>query len=316
MCRTICLDLSYKFDIIALRDLPENKRMVKKMSKPIILKVLPVILLLILCLVLGGIIIAKNAEGNYVPTIADADDSTDEQNSDTQATEETLPSENEEQDELPSESKQNDVEESPVSSVGLEFTSIGDGTCYVSGAGSCRDSFVIFPEYSPLGEKVVGIGSYSFRNCSFLKCVELNENLKFVGAYAFYGTGMVNVNISSEIEQIGDYAFGNCSDLKDITVDVGNSFYADIDGVLYNKDTSILICYPQGKEENAVSISKDVVEIKTMAFYNCNSLKMVNYEGGVSSYRRIKVGAGNENFENAVVTFVSQSENVEGILSK
>ena len=192
-----------------------------------------------------------------------------------------------------------------VPSQGLEFISLGDGTCYVSGAGSCRDSFIIIPKTSPYGERVIGIGDYAFRNQKFIKCVELNEDIKFVGAYAFYGTEIVNAYIPAELEQIGDFAFCNCPELENITVDPQNSIYSDIDGVLYSKDMTEIICYPLGKSANSLFVSSVVQEIKTMAFYNCDLLKMINYDGSVSSFRRIKVGAGNETFENAIVTYVT-----------
>ena len=281
------------------------------MSKPIILKALPIVLLAIVCLVLGGIIIAQNVGNDYIPTMADGEDSTLDDSADTSEPEETKPQETESPETEPPE-----TEPAVVASEGLEFTSLGDGTSYVSGAGNCRDSFIILPEYSPFGEKVVGIGNYAFRNCNFVKCVELNENLKFIGAYAFYGTDIVNVNIPSELEQIGDYAFCNCPELENITVDIANSIYADIDGVLYNKEMTLLICYPQGKGENAIWLSPELEEVKTMAFYNCDLIKMINYNGSVSAFRRIKVGAGNDSVENAVVTYTTENTNIEGISEK
>ena len=271
------------------------------MSKPIFLKALPIVLLALLCLILGGIIIAQNAGGGYAPTMAEVEDETVDTTAPTEETEAPL------QETEPQETEPEVVEPIVVASEGLEFTSLGDGTSYISGAGSCRDSFIILPEYSPFGERVVGIGSYAFRGCDFLKCIELNENLKFIGAYAFYGTDMVNAHIPAELEQIGDFAFAACPELEAITVDASNSVYADIDGVLYTKDLSKLICYPAGKSENSLLLSSKVVEIATMAFYNCDSLKIVNFDGSLSAFKRIKIGAGNECFENAVVTFTTES---------
>ena len=281
------------------------------MSKPIFFKALPIVLLALLCLVLGGIIIAQNLNNDYIPTVAEPDESrTEAEETEAPPTEETVPAETEAPETEPPE-----TEPLVVASEGLEFTSLGDGTSYVSGAGSCRDSFIILPEYSQNGEKVVGIGNYAFRNCTFLKSIELNENIRFVGAYAFYGSGLVNVNIPSETEQIGDFAFSNCSCLENINVDGLNSIYSDVDGVLFDKSEKILICYPQGKVESRLYLSSEVEEIKTMAFYNCDFLKMVDFGGSVSVFKRIKVGAGNESFENAVITYSSLT-NVESNLDK
>ena len=45
----------------------------------------------------------------------------------------------------------------------LEFTSNGDGTCYVSGIGEqATATHVIVPEKSPAGDKVTGIGNWAF----------------------------------------------------------------------------------------------------------------------------------------------------------
>ncbi len=215
--------------------------------------------------------------------------------SETQATEET---ESETETEV-------ETEPVDVSSKGLMFESNGNGTCYVSGMGSCRDSFVILPRFSPEGDRVIGVGDYAFRNCTYLRSVDIHEGIRYIGAYAFYGSGLVNVNIPSEVEGIGDYAFCSCPFLESIAVAPGNQMYSDVDGVLYNKDMTVIITCPQGKSISNFSISSQVSEIKTMAFYHCNTIKLVNYEGGAAAFRRIHVGAGNEPIESAIVSFSS-----------
>ena len=45
------------------------------------------------------------------------------------------------------------------SSQGLEFTSNGDGTCYVSGIGTCTDLDIAVPPTSPDGDTVTAIGN-------------------------------------------------------------------------------------------------------------------------------------------------------------
>ena len=269
------------------------------MSKEKILKLVPIVLLSAICLALIGIIVSINLKSPHVAAMAEPNESDTAEALDTEEATEELPPETTEVPETEA------PEPIVLASQGLEFKSLGNGTCYVSGAGSCRDSFIILPEYSQYGEKVVGIGDYAFKNCKFIKCVELSENLQFIGAYAFYGTDIVNAYIPKSIEQIGNYAFCNCTELENITVDGQNSFYADTDGVLYDKSMRKLICYPLGKDKSYLSVSPEVEEIETMAFYNCSMLKIINYNGSVSAFRRIKVGAGNESFENAVVTYVT-----------
>lgn len=283
------------------------------MSKQGIMKAIPIILLMTICLILGGIIIARNVGDTYIPTMADGDEDTGDGTEAPDVTD--APHSTDTTAPEPEETEPPETEPVVVASQGLEFTSLGNGTCYVSGVGSCRDSFIIIPTTSPYGETVIGIGDYAFRNQKFIKCVELNEDIKFVGAYAFYGTEIVNAYIPAELEQIGDFAFCNCPELENITVDPANSIYSDVDGVLYSKDMTAIICYPLGKTESSLYISAQVDEIKTMAFYNCNLLKIINYDGAVSSFRRIKVGAGNETFENAVVTYVASGTIAETLVN-
>ncbi len=52
--------------------------------------------------------------------------------------------------------------------VELEFTSNGDGTCYVSGIGSCTDTDIIIPSTSPDGDSVTSIGDWAFEDCTSL----------------------------------------------------------------------------------------------------------------------------------------------------
>lgn len=281
------------------------------MSNSKFLRALPIVTLLVICIILGGIIVEeRRGEGIFIPTIAETEDTCVN-------TEETEPAETEipETEAPETEPPETEPPVVDISSKGLEFKSLGNGTCYVSGMGSCTDSFVILPEISPYGEKVIGVGDYAFRNNGIIKCIELGAEIEFVGAYAFYGTEIEHVFIPCDLLQIGDFAFANCKKLKSISVDGENTVYIDIGGVLYSKDLEKLICYPAGKEESSISITDKVLEIKTMAFYNCDRIKLINYNGSASSFRRIKVGAGNESFEDAIVTFVEGNVE-EGILEK
>ena len=53
-------------------------------------------------------------------------------------------------------------------SQGLVFTSYGDGTCYISGRGTCTDADLIIPAFSPDGDRVTRIKNETFANCSWL----------------------------------------------------------------------------------------------------------------------------------------------------
>lgn len=52
------------------------------------------------------------------------------------------------------------------------------------------------------------------------------------------------VYIGKDVKEIDGKAFFTCRALKQILVDEDNEYYSDIDGVLYNKDKTEIICYP------------------------------------------------------------------------
>ncbi len=66
-----------------------------------------------------------------------------------------------------------------------------------------------------------------------------------VGKYALNCDGTVKViNIGAGVEHIDPKAFYSCWSLQTIEVDEANPNYCDVDGVLYNKDMTEVICYP------------------------------------------------------------------------
>lgn len=55
--------------------------------------------------------------------------------------------------------------------------------------------------------------------------------------------------------------------LEKIVVEPGNPYFTSVDGVLYNKDLTILICYPQGKTDTEFSVPEGVKAVAGDGFY-------------------------------------------------
>ena len=92
-------------------------------------------------------------------------------------------------------------------SVGLEYTSNGDGTCYVSGIGTCTDTDIVIPTVSPDGETVIGIGNSAFYDCSSLTSVTIPDGVTYIGRSAFYFcTSLESIIIPDSVTNIGRYA--------------------------------------------------------------------------------------------------------------
>ncbi len=264
-----------------------------KASTKKILFAVPIAVLLLLCGCLLWLTLGAADEGEDLPVMGTPDETTAPHET------EAVPTETEEE-----------TEPEPILPVseGLIYRSLGDGRCVVGGYGSCRDSLIYLPERSPEGELVVGIGEYAFRNCSFLEGIVLSDAITLIGDYAFYGSGLENVSIPASVTLIGDYAFVGCYSLKNIEVAPENPNYADENGVLTDKTGAVIICYGAGRIENFYTISEKVREIRTMAFYKCDAIKLINYCGSSNSFRRILIGAGNEVIESAVLTYSTSSD--------
>ena len=173
------------------------------------------------------------------------------------------------------------MEEVKTPSNTLAFASAGDGTCTLVGIGSCTDSCVVIPSYSPAGDRVTTIA-----------------------ARAFYGQKQINaIQIPASVEHIGVLAFANCPNLVYISVSDQNEDYCDIDGILYTSDGRELLLYPPMRAGASVTISLVTTEIAEMAFYNCAYLTHVYYTGTPEMWERITIGAKNYSLIAASKTF-------------
>ena len=95
---------------------------------------------------------------------------------------------NENDDNQNGDNQNDDNKDEVVYSEGLEFTSNGDGTCYVSGLGTCAETNINIPPVSPDGNKVTGIGKHlhlmiiHIGKCAARTAVNLdNGGIFFVG---------------------------------------------------------------------------------------------------------------------------------------
>ena len=84
-------------------------------------------------------------------------------------------------------------------SKGLEFVSNGDGTCSVSGIGTCTDTDIKIPSVYN-GERVTSIGRVAFKGCSSLTSITIPDGVKSIGKFAFKGcTGLKNITMGNNI---------------------------------------------------------------------------------------------------------------------
>jgi hypothetical protein len=147
------------------------------------------------------------------------------------------------------------------------------------------------------------IEPYAFSSCRSLTNLTLASGLISIGDGAFDTTGLTSIAVPGSVTVIGEGAFYECSaltnasiptsvtsiginafsftGLKVIIVDVQNSNYSSVDGVLFDKNQTTLIQYPGGLA-GAYTIPSGVVSIGESAFAYCRGLTSVAIPDGVS----------------------------------
>lgn len=97
---------------------------------------------------------------------------------------------------------------------------------------------------------------------------------------------VTSVYIPSTIHRIScdedfmNLCFEECKSLKSINVDENNPYYCDIDGVLFSKDKTTLIAYPEAKSSDYV-VPNTTVLIEKYAFYECAGLRSITIPSSV-----------------------------------
>ena len=150
----------------------------------------------------------------------------------------------------------------------------------------------------------------------------LSLSAKEIGDSAFYDVVHGTVSISADVEKIGKDALFSTG-LEAINVDSGNLNYSSEDGVLYNKEKSVLYVYPCAKGGSYVA-PVSLLEIMPYAFYlsNCESVSLPNVKTvGESAFEKSSlisadlpkaetIGAnafyGNENLKTLSIPLVTQ----------
>ena len=114
------------------------------------------------------------------------------------------------------------------------------------------------------------IANGAFYNCNKLSSIAFPETLTNIGNFAFaYCQQLVTITLPSRtLVQAG--AFASCLNLYSISVPDQNPYHKSINGILYDKQGSVLIQYPAGQQDNIIPAG--TVIIAEAAFKDCIKL--------------------------------------------
>lgn len=144
-----------------------------------------------------------------------------------------------------------------------------DKTLEISGIGNMKDNdentiwneqFINNTKYIIIDDGINNIGREMFA---------LLENLE-------------SLTISSTVSRIGT-GFALYTNLKRIEVSDLNPYFSSNNGVLFNKDKTNLICYPNINSEINYSVPKTVTELLPYAFSIDNSIKTLSLPNGLTT---------------------------------
>ena len=131
---------------------------------------------------------------------------------------------------------------------------------------------------------VTSIGDEAFSCCRSLKSITLPDSLTSIGDEAFYGcSSLESITLPSGVTSIGESAFSGCSSLKSIDVSGDNAYYTSVDGILFNKDLTTIVSFPQGYELKEYTLPSGVTSIGYRAFGGCSSLENITLPDSVTS---------------------------------
>lgn len=106
--------------------------------------------------------------------------------------------------------------------------------------------------------------------------ITLSEGIKEIANGCFSRCeGLEEISIPTSVTTIGDGIFATCEKMAKITVAEDNQYYAVQEDVLYNKDKTKIIYYPQGKTDNTVTLASTLKEVGGACFSGNKSLKKI-----------------------------------------
>lgn len=162
-----------------------------------------------------------------------------------------------------------------------------------------------------IGDSVKSLtGTFSYHDGSLdpegtgpLQNVVIGPSVESINSHTFANASLTSITIPENVISISPMAFDGCIYLTDIEVDEDNPNYSAENGVLYNKDKSLMVAWPAASGSITVSLPFEkgcfgvmnggnkgitsvtlsgITDIPEEAFYGCSNLESVDLPEGMT----------------------------------
>ena len=165
---------------------------------------------------------------------------------------------------------------------GYTYVLLEDGGARITGYDGDDAELTVPDELDGYPVREIGENAFSF--CNSLTSVILPDSLSSIGDDAFSRCSfLTSITLPDSLTSIGGNPFSGCSSLVKIDVSPDNPVFAQTDGVLYEKATKTLICYPAGKAGDSFAVPDGILVIGDDAFFSCEALISVTLPDSLTS---------------------------------
>ena len=122
----------------------------------------------------------------------------------------------------------------------------------------------------------------AFSGCISLEKITIHNGLGKIGKNVFKDCkALSEIFIPQTVHTMGTSPFRGCDTLVSIKVDPKSKHFKAVDEILFNKNKSILICYPAEKDKYEYEIPDSVTVISDWAFCECRKLSKITIPDSV-----------------------------------
>ena len=131
-------------------------------------------------------------------------------------------------------------------------------------------------------DATTNIGQYAFGSCSSLSNVVIGKGVNNIDNAAFFDcTSLKKLTLGSGVQTIHWTAFHGAG-ISQFDVNQDNMYFSNIDGVLYNKEQTMLMFYPKNKMDAEFTVPSQVDNLYWHAFQVNDYIEKINLPASIT----------------------------------